>query len=81
MRPIRFGAQIDNRVAGGGGLAAAMPANADSVTIGTGDSGARVGVHEHAREQVTVGVGQRARHCKVVIVKHEGMTKKIKRCD
>jgi hypothetical protein len=75
MRPIRFGcsqatrkishAQIDNRVAGGGGLAAAMPANADSVAIGTGDSGARVGVHEHAREQVTVGVGQRARHCKV----------------
>jgi hypothetical protein len=30
---------------------------------------------------VTVGVGERARHCKVVIVKRDGMTKKIKRCD
>ena len=63
------------------GLTLAMPANADSVTIGTSAGGDRVGMHEHARERVTVGVGERARHCKVVIVKREGMTKKIKRCD
>jgi len=60
-------------------LAVAVPAKADSVTIGTSDRGVRV--HERAHERVTVGVGERARHCKVVIVKREGMTKKIKRCD
>ena len=65
------------------GFALIGPANADSVTIGTsvGSDRPAVRVHEHARERVTVGVGERARHCKVTIVKREGMTKKIKRCD
>lgn len=63
------------------GFALAAPAYADSVTIGVGNDRPAVRVHEHARERVTVGVGERARHCKVTIVKREGMTKKIKRCD
>jgi len=65
------------------GLALAIPAHADDVSVGTSVRGPSVGigVREHAREHVTVGVGERERHCKVVIVKREGMTKKIKRCD
>lgn len=37
-------------------------------------------IHRDRREHVTVGMGE-ARHCKVVIVHRDGMTKKIKRCD
>jgi len=76
------------------GIAVAAPALADDVSVGVGGVG--VGVHERGgvrvreehdrvihrerREHVTVGMGE-GRHCKVVIVHREGMTKKIKRCD
>ena len=76
------------------GIVAATPALADSVSVGVGGAGvheregAAVRVHEdhdrvihrERREHVTVGMGE-ARHCKVVIVHRDGMTKKIKRCD
>ncbi len=69
------------------GLAVAMPAYADNVSVGVGG----VGVHEHDRDvgehrvirehrRVTVGLGEHRSHCKIVIVHREGMTKKIKRC-
>lgn len=77
------------------GLAIAAPAFADSVSVGVGGVGVGVHehegssirvregsdriVHREGRERVTVGMGER-RHCKVVIVHRDGMTKKIKRC-
>jgi len=77
-------------------MAIAAPALADDVSVGVGrvgvgvhereGAGVRVRedhdrvIHRERREHVTVGMGE-SRHCKVVIVHREGMTKKIKRCD
>lgn len=65
------------------GLALAMPANADSVSIGVGTPGVRVHEHDGYRDRAQVVVRERehARHCKVVVIHRDGMTKKIKRCD
>ena len=78
------------------GIAVAAPALADDVSVGVGGVGVGVHerdgasvrvreghdrvIHRERREHVTVGMGE-ARHCKVVIVHRDGMTKKIKRCD
>jgi hypothetical protein len=78
------------------GMAIAAPAIADDVSVGVGGVGVGVHerdgagvrvredhdrvIHRERREHVTVGMGE-ARHCKVVIVHREGLTKKIKRCD
>ena len=82
MRTIAIG------ILAAAGLALAVPANADSVSVGVGGVG--VGVHEHDgfrehrgfhdRAQVVVREREHARHCKVVIIHRDGMTKKIKRC-
>ena len=71
------------------GFAVAAPAFADDVRIGVGAGGAGVAVEhrdhdrDHFRERrvrrdVTVGVGHR--DCKTVIIRRDGMTKKIRRC-
>ena len=68
------------------GIVMALPASAQSVSIGV-NSGEhrdrdRVEFRERHRDhdRVTVGLGER-RHCRVTIIKRDGMTKKIKRCD
>ncbi len=90
MRGITIGLLIAT------GLALAIPANAQGVSVDTSTGGTSVGVRgdthvgtstrvgvgerERTHEHVTVGAGER-RHCKVVIVHRGDTTKKIKRCD
>ena len=66
------------------GLAIAIPANAQGVSVGIGPNG--VGVREHRdhdwrRDRSEVVVREHARHCRVTIIHRDGMTKRIKRCD
>ncbi len=48
------------------GLALAIPANAQDVSARV-RAAVDVGLREHNRERVMVSVGQRARHCKMLI--------------
>jgi hypothetical protein len=77
------------------GIAMAIPASAQSVSVGVsaGEHRDRDRVEfrhrdrdrvefreRHRHDRVTVGLGER-RHCRVTIIHRDGMTKKIKRCD
>ena len=72
------------------GIALAAPAIAEDVHVGIGPGGVGVGIdsghrHHHrdhvVRKRVYVDDGYARGHCRTTIIKRDGMTKKIKRCD
>jgi hypothetical protein len=72
-------------------IPAALPANADSLSIGASPGGVSVGVRDHDRSDWrehyardrddAVVIREHARRCRVTVIHQDGMTKRIKRCD
>lgn len=69
-----------------GTVALAVPASAEDVYVGAGRDGVRLGVdsgYRHRDRDVTVvhRDGYARAHCRTTIIKRDGVTKKIKKCD
>jgi hypothetical protein len=70
-----------------GTIAMAVPASAEDLYVGAGRDGVRVGVdsgYRHHRDRDVTVVhrdGYARAHCRTTIIKRDGMTKKIKKCD
>lgn len=66
------------------GIALAMPANAEGVYVGAGPVGVGVGVHrdhDWRRDRDETVVVRRHHRCHTTIIREDGYTKKIRRCD
>ncbi len=67
------------------GLAFAVPANADSVTVGAGPEGVGVGVHNgyrhhYASDRDSVYVRDHRSNCRITIIHRHGEVERIRRC-